>query len=604
MAGTDFSHLTTDELIKGIKALDLPDYIRSKAYGIDVRETLAQMTEMTIQLGVNMGLSPDDALSWARKLQESVSQSEFDSWVATLLDGGPSIFMNTLSELQTTYPNGAAGVALVRETDPAKIYVWNGSAWEDFGDYQGVEVKDGTVTSSKIADEAVTAEKLSDEYNARLPWITEGSLNNVFKSGVYLVSGAVEQNPLAYTSFLSVEATSTTNLNGLIWVKQTITNAGDNGEQYYRIFQRDKTDGSIKFIRNWIKCADLTSHEQELDKLENVEILPLVEDTKVANGLYSSSGSFVANDGYDSYRFDVDYQTDYRHNRGNPLTIVAFDQYDKFVKSYSTSGHFKIDDRSIDHVFIPVKRGEPFVVSKGVKKVEYTTENGFYANGKQIGEWSGKKWVALGTSMTMVDNSYFKYVENRLGLIGENLGHSGGGITTSASAGNTTMQEIENLEDFNGLLTIEVGPNDGGHPLGELGDTTTDTFYGCLYQAFSKAQQNTTARIVVLTMASQWADTGTQNRRDVATQWTQFAVTRQHTRKAIMDVATWFSLPVIDVQGESGVGGWVQNSQTSYDHIHPTKLGGDMIGMYVAKQIDSRIQPFPDELMLASDRPI
>ena len=150
MAGTDFSHLTNDELIKGIQALNLPDYIRSKAYGVDVRETLAQMTEMTIQLGVNMGLSPDEALKWARKLQESVSQSEFDSWVATLLDGGPSIFMNTLSELQTTYPNGAAGVALVRETDPAKIYVWNGTSWEDFGAYQGIEVKDGTVDYLKL----------------------------------------------------------------------------------------------------------------------------------------------------------------------------------------------------------------------------------------------------------------------------------------------------------------------------------------------------------------------------------------------------------------------------------------------------------------------
>ena len=70
LAGTDFSHLTNDELIKGIQALDLPDYIRSKAYGVDVRETLAQMTEMTIQLGINMGLSPDDAMSWARKIQD------------------------------------------------------------------------------------------------------------------------------------------------------------------------------------------------------------------------------------------------------------------------------------------------------------------------------------------------------------------------------------------------------------------------------------------------------------------------------------------------------------------------------------------------------
>ena len=167
MAGTDFSHLTSDELIKGIKALDLPDYIRSKAYGIDVRETLAQMTEMTIQLGVNMGLSPDDALKWARKLQESVSQSEFDSWVATLLDGGPSIFMNTLSELQTTYPNGASGVALVRETDPAKIYVWNGSVWEDFGAYQGIEVKDGTVTEEKLSFVPLKGLKSKNLFNKR-----------------------------------------------------------------------------------------------------------------------------------------------------------------------------------------------------------------------------------------------------------------------------------------------------------------------------------------------------------------------------------------------------------------------------------------------------
>ena len=159
LAGTDFSHLTSDELIKGIKALDLPDYIRSKAYGIDVRETLAQMTEMTIQLGINMGLSPDEALKWARKLQESVSQSEFDSWVATLLDGGPSLFFETKAALVAKYPNGAPGVALVRETDPAKIYVWNGTSWEDFGDYQGIEVKEGSIVTSKLADKAVTAER-------------------------------------------------------------------------------------------------------------------------------------------------------------------------------------------------------------------------------------------------------------------------------------------------------------------------------------------------------------------------------------------------------------------------------------------------------------
>lgn len=163
----DLTGLTQDEITHGIKSSKLPDYIRYKQYLTDTNEAVAQLAEMIIQFAVNLSLDPDQTLDWARKLQQALPQSEFDSWVATLLDGGPSIFMNTLSELQTTYPNGAAGVALVRETDPAKIYVWNGSSWEDFGDYQGIEIKDNSVTTTKIADNAVLPIKISDYTNGR-----------------------------------------------------------------------------------------------------------------------------------------------------------------------------------------------------------------------------------------------------------------------------------------------------------------------------------------------------------------------------------------------------------------------------------------------------
>ena len=76
MAGTDFSHLTDDELIKGIKALNIPDYIRTKSYGIDVRETLAQMTEMLMQLAINQGMSPQEAQDFLARFNNKINKGE------------------------------------------------------------------------------------------------------------------------------------------------------------------------------------------------------------------------------------------------------------------------------------------------------------------------------------------------------------------------------------------------------------------------------------------------------------------------------------------------------------------------------------------------
>ena len=90
------------------------------------------------------------------QLAQTVTHTELDVQLATLLDGGPSIFMDSLALLQSTYPNGASGVALVRETNPAKIYVWDGSVWKDFGDYQGIDIRDSSINESKLKDGAVT----------------------------------------------------------------------------------------------------------------------------------------------------------------------------------------------------------------------------------------------------------------------------------------------------------------------------------------------------------------------------------------------------------------------------------------------------------------
>ena len=93
LAGTDFSHLTDDELLNGIKSLNIPDYIRTKSYGIDVRETLAQMTEMLIQLAYNQGLNPQQAQDFVYRINNKINKgqvtmSDLTNEVKEALTGG------------------------------------------------------------------------------------------------------------------------------------------------------------------------------------------------------------------------------------------------------------------------------------------------------------------------------------------------------------------------------------------------------------------------------------------------------------------------------------------------------------------------------------
>ena len=133
LAGTDFSHLTSDELIKGIKALDLPDYIRSKAYGIDVRETLAQMTEMLMQLAYNQGMNPQEAQDFVYRINNKISKGE--------------VAMSDLTqEVKEAMTGGSVAVVGVDAVDTENI-------------------KNSAVTANKLADSSVTISKLGFKFD-------------------------------------------------------------------------------------------------------------------------------------------------------------------------------------------------------------------------------------------------------------------------------------------------------------------------------------------------------------------------------------------------------------------------------------------------------
>ena len=153
MAGTDFSHLTSDELIKGIQLLNIPDYIRSKAYGVDVRETLAQMTEMLIQLAYNQGLNPQQAQDFVYRINNKINKGQ-----VTMSD--------LTNEVKEALTGGAVAVVGV--------------------DAVGTEnIKDGAVTLKKVPFSRIVSQNQFDLDSAKIGRLLEDGTFSTDTSSFY-----------------------------------------------------------------------------------------------------------------------------------------------------------------------------------------------------------------------------------------------------------------------------------------------------------------------------------------------------------------------------------------------------------------------------------
>jgi lysophospholipase L1-like esterase len=95
-------------------------------------------------------------------------------------------------------------------------------------------------------------------------------------------------------------------------------------------------------------------------------------------------------------------------------------------------------------------------------------------------KWHGKKWVVLGdsNSTTAYANPYHQIIKDAIGV--DVLNHAVGGAgwireTSIMTQLSSTIVEAD-------LITVMAGGNDYSvdYPLGQMGDTTKDTFYGAL----------------------------------------------------------------------------------------------------------------------------
>lgn len=204
-------------------------------------------------------------------------------------------------------------------------------------------------------------------------------------------------------------------------------------------------------------------------------------------------------------------------------------------------------------------------------------------------QWQNKKWCAFGTSITDTSypgpepgkhsGRYIPYLYKLSGSTITNKGIAGGtlcnyGIYGSNKGNGVILDAILNtdLSSYD-IVTIEGFVNDYAiaAPIGNLTDTTNETFYGCLYLAVNHAQSNSHGVVALI---------GDSTGRTIPSTGTNYAYSATniiglHQRdyvEAMKKFAEYCGCLFIDAGQASEIN--INNPQYIYDHIHHTELGG------------------------------
>lgn len=158
---TDFEDVDPSKLHQ---ISELTDWLRTKGKGSDVREIIAQLFERTWLEGAKEG-NANMEVAKARGthatlgdrldiLSTNTDGKASAKWVEdslnNILSTTPKASLANLEEIQRTYPNGANGIVVAR--DSGKWYYWNESSktWTEGGTYQSRIIGENEVTADNI----------------------------------------------------------------------------------------------------------------------------------------------------------------------------------------------------------------------------------------------------------------------------------------------------------------------------------------------------------------------------------------------------------------------------------------------------------------------
>lgn len=191
----------------------------------------------------------------------------------------------------------------------------------------------------------------------------------------------------------------------------------------------------------------------------------------------------------------------------------------------------------------------------------------------------GKKYCAIGDSTTAGLNATTDYcliVSNKLGMKYVNLAISGTSIATRKNQENEMCSRVQEIPKDADIITILGGTNDAGSkvPIGTMQDRTSESFYGACHLLFGGVKENfSNKKIGVITPLPRVTTTE--------------GIMEKYC-KVIKDVATFYSLPVLDLLNFPEIDPNLGDNKIKFmpDGLHPNNDGYEQI----AKKVEAFIK--------------
>ena len=195
--------------------------------------------------------------------------------------------------------------------------------------------------------------------------------------------------------------------------------------------------------------------------------------------------------------------------------------------------------------------------------------------------------ITQGVGVENIENVYLNRIKNEFSLKkANNYGISGTRFARQnvpsevPSFDQDFCSRVDSMDPDADVIVVFGGTNDYGHgdaPIGEPGDRTCDTFWGACHELMSKLVTRYPGKpIVIMTPLHRL----TEDEPNSVT-----GLVLEDYVNIICEVAGWYSLPVLDLNAESGLQPRVSVIQEKFvpDGLHPNDAGHEIIARCLAQ---------------------